>query len=190
MKLIIPTILSIVVAFTTVPTLTKSDGTGAQSDLKQLSQSIGVSQAESSVVRLHYEMPTFIGKREEAVSQFAYEANRHIFGSDLPANKTGWVENGYAFSFWRKIPYVSVNPKTGKKRKHLGLCQHKKPKIPDDSECCRNSVFWAWCRTYKKISKRDAVVPLLLTAQSTTLPQLQSITVKRNDPLKAESSND
>ena len=83
---------------------------------------------------------------------------RHTFGAELPDDKSGWVESGEAFSWWKKVGWTSINPATGKRREHLKLCQkHKEHKIPDDAECCRNDVFWCWCRTYKKIKNWDAI---------------------------------
>ena len=100
-----------------------------------------------------HSQPPIIGEELSLASQ---NKNRHIFGVNLPANKTGWVESGEAFTWWKKLGWTSIDPATGKRREHLKLCQkHKKRRIPDDAECCRNDIFWCWCRTYKKVNKKD-----------------------------------
>ena len=107
------------------------------------------------VLDLHSGIPQspalIVEKRLPSPSQIK---NKHVFGVDLPADKSGWIESGEAFSWWKKLGWTSVNPATGKQREHMKLCQkHKEHKIPDDAECCHNDVFWSWCRTYRKMNK-------------------------------------
>ena len=168
MGLTIPRILFLFFAATLVLSSAMLDQNKDRTCRSQLSPSIEVPKVERGSVRLGYNGRVVIGKREEFASHVTHGANKHIFGSNLPADKTGWVENGYAFFLWRTIPYVSTDPNTGKERKHLGMCQPQKPKIPDDAECCRNDIFLAWCRTYKKSGKRDSAALSLSTMQSTT----------------------
>ena len=81
---------------------------------------------------------------------------KRVFGKKLPADKTGWVEDGNGMTMASgSKKYAGVDPKTGKKRQPIGgSCKGKLFRehiIADGDECCMASLpFYVYCRLYKK----------------------------------------